>query len=115
MKTFAFESWDMAHLLIYTLLYIILDLAIPGLPNAVTQEWWVCAAYQTRQAFSGIIGCPTLQPNALPNSGKFCTLPLMRHLPELCGSVLASTRDVASRTFSHHTCAKPMKYRCSGV
>ena len=65
--------------------------------------------HQTRQAFSGIIGWPTLQPKALPNSGKFSTVPFTRHWPELCGSVFASTRELASRTFSHQTCAKPMK------
>ena len=35
--------------------------------------------YQTRQLFAGIIGWPTLQLNALPNSSKFCTLPFVRH------------------------------------
>ena len=65
--------------------------------------------HHTRQAFTGIIGCPTLQPNALPNSGKFCTEPLMRHSPELCGSVFASTRALASRVFSHQTWPKAMK------
>ena len=39
--------------------------------------------YQTRHEFSGIIGWPTLQPNALPNSSKFCTVPFVRHSPVL--------------------------------
>jgi hypothetical protein len=33
--------------------------------------------YQTRQAFTGIIGWPTLHPKACPNSGIFCTTPLI--------------------------------------
>ena len=39
------------------------------------------SAYQTRQAFSGIMGWPFLQLKALPNSSKFCTTPLTRHCP----------------------------------
>src|ERR1017187_6919426 len=34
--------------------------------------------HHTRHALTGIIGWPTLQPNALPNSGKFSTAPLIR-------------------------------------
>ena len=49
-------------------------------------------AHQVRQTLAGIMGWPTLQPKALPNSSKFCTVPLTRHLPGECGSVLASTR-----------------------
>src|ERR1039458_6541050 len=71
--------------------------------------------YHTLHAFTGIMGWPVLHPKALPNSGKFSTVPLIRHSPELCGSVLASTRALASRTFSHHTWAKPRKKRCSAV
>ena len=74
----------------------------------VRQEKKSDISYQTLQAFTGI-GWPCLQPKALPNSGKFCTLPMMRHSPELCVSVLANTRAVASRVFSHHTWAKQMK------
>ena len=37
--------------------------------------------YQTRQALVGIMGWPTLQPKALPNSSKFWTVPLTRHSP----------------------------------
>jgi hypothetical protein len=37
--------------------------------------------YHTRQDFSGYIGCPLVQPKALPNSSKFCTDPFTRHLP----------------------------------
>ena len=62
------------------------------------------SCYQVRQPpEAGIIGCPTLQPNALPNSSKFCTVPLTRHSPEECGSVLASTRADCSVAFWHHT------------
>ena len=43
------------------------------------------ATYQTRQLLAGYMGVPTLQPNALPNSEKFCTVPSVRHLPGLCG------------------------------
>src|ERR1700736_6123371 len=71
--------------------------------------------YQTRHEFSGIIGWPTLQPNALPNSSKFCTVPLVRHSPVLCGSVFASTRAFCSVWFWHHTCPNVMKNRCAGV
>ena len=35
--------------------------------------------YQTWQAFSGAMGCPVLQLNALRNSGKLETTPLTRH------------------------------------
>ena len=35
--------------------------------------------HQTRQAFSRTIGWPTLQANALANSGMFETTPLMRY------------------------------------
>src|SRR5579864_926513 len=35
--------------------------------------------YQTRHTFCGIIGWPTLQPKAWPNSGMFCTTPLTRN------------------------------------
>ena len=46
--------------------------------------------YQVRQPpEAGIIGSPFLQPKALPNSSKFCTVPLTRHSPVECGLVLA--------------------------
>ena len=58
--------------------------------------------YQVRQPpLAGIIGWPTLHPNALPNSSKFCTEPLVLHFPGLCGSVLADTRADCSVRFSH--------------
>jgi hypothetical protein len=37
--------------------------------------------YQTRQEFAGTMGWPFVQPNALPNSSKFCTVPLTRQRP----------------------------------
>ena len=49
-------------------------------------------SYQTRQAFSGYIGWPLWQPKALAKPSKFCTLPLVRHLPGEWGSVKASCR-----------------------
>lgn len=36
-------------------------------------------SHHTRQAFTGIIGCPGLQPKARPNSGRFCTTPFARN------------------------------------
>src|SRR5947209_15575417 len=72
-------------------------------------------SYQTRHGFCGIIGCPTLQPNALPNSGKFCTDPLVRYLPGEWGLVFAESSDASGLLFSHQTCPKPMKKRCAGV
>jgi hypothetical protein len=71
--------------------------------------------YQTRQEFSGYMGWPLLHPKALPNSSKFCTEPLVRHLPGECGSVSANWRADCSVEFWHHTCAKPMKKRCDSV
>ena len=38
-------------------------------------------AYHTRQEFVGYMGWPSLHPNALPNSSKFCTVPFTRHSP----------------------------------
>ena len=35
--------------------------------------------YQTRQAFTGIMGWPGLQPKACPNSSMFCTTPSTRN------------------------------------
>ena len=35
--------------------------------------------YQTRELFSGLIGSPTLQPKAFPNSGMFWTTPFTRN------------------------------------
>lgn len=67
------------------------------------------APYQTRQLFAGYIGVPCLQPKALPNSSKFCTLPFTRHLPGECGSVVASMRAIWSVWFPHQICAKPIK------
>jgi len=46
--------------------------------------------YQTRQEFTGYMGCPFVQPNALPNSSKFCTDPLVRQRPGEWGSVSAN-------------------------
>src|SRR5277367_1869328 len=75
----------------------------------------ISGTYQTRHEFVGIIGWPTLQPNALPNSSKFCTVPFVLHSPVLCGSVFASTRAFCSVWFWHHTCPNVMKNRCAGV
>ena len=69
----------------------------------------VLPAHQTRHEFAGYIGVPFLQPKALPNSSKFWTLPLTLHLPGECGSVSADWRADASVSFSHQTCAKPIK------
>ena len=66
-------------------------------------------AYQTRQEFVGYIGLPWVQPKAFPNSSKFWTEPLTRHLPGECGSTRAAWRAAASLVFWHHTWAKPMK------
>ena len=71
--------------------------------------------YQTRQLLSGVMGEPALQLKALPNSSKFCTVPSVRHFPELWGSVLARTRATCSVRFSHQTWPKLMKKRCAGV
>ncbi len=35
--------------------------------------------HHTRQALTGIMGCPVLQPKAWPNSGMFCTTPFARN------------------------------------
>src|SRR5580692_4267184 len=56
-------------------------------------------SYQTRQEFSGYMGWPLLHPKALPNSSKFCTEPLVRHLPGECGSVSANWRADCSVEF----------------
>ena len=67
------------------------------------------AAYQTRQEFTGYMGCPLVQPKAFPNSSKFCTEPLTRHLPGECGSTRTRWRATCSVWFWHQTWAKPMK------
>jgi hypothetical protein len=69
----------------------------------------LAALYQTRQELTGYIGCPLEQPKALPNSSKFCTLPLVRQRPGECGSVSADCRAEGSVWFWHHTWAKPRK------
>ncbi len=69
----------------------------------------MASSYQTRQDFAGNIGWPLVQPNALPNSSKFCTEPLTRQRPGECGSVSADWRADCSVWFWHHTCAKPRK------
>jgi len=38
-------------------------------------------AYQTRQELAGYMGWPLVQAKALPNSSKFCTVPLTRQRP----------------------------------
>ena len=53
--------------------------------------------YQIRQHFSGYMGWPLAHPNALPNSSKFCTVPLTRDRPGECGS--AETDRRAERKF----------------
>jgi hypothetical protein len=49
--------------------------------------------YQTRQAFAGIMGCPTLQPKAVPNSDMFWTTPFTRNWRGECGSVCTCNRS----------------------
>jgi hypothetical protein len=46
--------------------------------------------YQTRQAFSRIIGEGAVQPNAFANSAELLTAPITRYRPAECGSVCAS-------------------------
>ena len=65
--------------------------------------------YQTRQEFAGYIGWPLVQPKALPNWSKFCTVPLTRQRPGEWGSTSADWRAACSVWFWHHTCAKPRK------
>ena len=55
--------------------------------------------YQTRQAFSRIIGAGGLQPNAFANCGELLTTPFTRNSPGECGSVWASCRELASVEF----------------
>jgi len=55
-----------------------------------------CRAHQTRQTFSGYIGCLLGQLKAFPNSSKFCTEPLVRHFPGECGSTRARRRASCS-------------------
>ena len=69
----------------------------------------LAGGYQTRQELAGYIGCPLLQPKALPNSSKFWTLPLVRQRPGEWGSVRAIWRAEASVWFWHQTWAKPRK------
>ena len=72
--------------------------------------------YQVRQPpEAGIIGSPFLQPKALPNSSKFCTVPLTRHSPVECGLVLAWLMAACCVSVPHQTCAKEMKKRWSAV
>ena len=51
-------------------------------------------SYQTRQDSPGTWVGPWWQLKALPNSSKFCTEPLARHLPGECG---ISERGLAGR------------------
>ena len=55
--------------------------------------------YQTRQELTGYMGWPLVQPKALPNSSKFCTVPSTRQRPGEWGSVSASWRDEDSVWF----------------
>src|ERR1039458_2007793 len=65
--------------------------------------------YHTRQEFTGYIGCPCLQPKALPKASKFWTEPLTRHFPGEWGSTRADCLADCSVWFWHHTWAKPIK------
>ena len=53
--------------------------------------------YHTRQTFSGIMGWPTLQPKASPNSGMFWTTPFTRNCRGECGSVCTCRRNCSGR------------------
>ncbi len=81
----------------------------PGAPSFFSVTHSRTSCYHTRQEFSGTMGCPLVQPKALPNSSKFCTVPLTRQRPGECGSVSARCRADCSVWFSHHTCANPRK------
>jgi hypothetical protein len=59
------------------------------------------APYQTRQAFRGIIGWPTLHPKAWPNSGMFLTTPFTRNSRGECGSVCTCSLICSGRTLPH--------------
>src|SRR5581483_4186341 len=83
--------------------------------SRVSEHAAMAGDHQTRHEFTGTMGCPFLQPKAFPNSSKFCTVPFTRHSPGECGSVSADCRADCSVWFWHHTCAKPMKYRCASV
>ena len=49
------------------------------------------------------MGCPLVQPKAFPNSSKFCTEPLTRHLPGECGSTSTSWRaDLVGLVLAPH-------------
>src|ERR1700678_2536895 len=65
--------------------------------------------YQTRQDFAGYIGCPFLQPNALANSSKFCTVPFTRQRSAEWVSLRASWRANSSVWLVHQTWPKPRK------
>ena len=60
--------------------------------------------YQTRQAFTGIIGWPVLHPKAWPNSGMFWTTPLTRNSRGECGSVCTCSRTCSGRMLPHQFC-----------
>src|SRR6201996_6213197 len=78
-------------------------------------EYVIPLHHHTRQAFSGYIGEPFLQPKAFPNSSKFCTVPFTRNLPGECGSTFTIMREYSGRRLSHQICPKPIKKRCAGV
>ena len=65
--------------------------------------------------FAGAIACPGLHWYASANSGMFRIVPITRYFPGECGSLFARCNRSCSVLFSHHTCAKPRKKRCSGV
>ena len=74
----------------------------------------VPGVYHTLQECAGIIGWPTLQPNALPKASKFCTTPLTRHSPGECGSVFTRTRASIGAVLAPDL-GEEMKNRCAGV
>ena len=61
-------------------------------------SWSTC---QTRQAFTGSIGWPTLHPKGCPNSGIFCTTPLARASSEEWGLVCTCRRNCSGRVLPH--------------
>jgi hypothetical protein len=65
--------------------------------------------YHTRQAFSGTMGWPGLQPKAFWNSGMFSTTPFTRQRPGEWGSVRTPRRSNSGVLFWHQTRAKPRK------
>src|SRR5205085_179337 len=71
--------------------------------------------HHTRHGVALTIFCPALQLKARAKSSLFCSVPFTRYSPGECGSVLVRTRRLSGVRFSHHTCAKLRKNRCSGV